>query len=96
MRKGLNRRRCILNSIGDGVCPNGVLHAEEIKRFWGDICSVEKGHNREVECLKNLKNELENDKYLEEKVTISVVKVTKQCRKMPKWEVPGKDDVQGY
>ena len=97
MRKGLNRRSCIQNSIGDGVCPNGVLNAEEIKGFWGDIWSVEKGHTREAECLKDLKNELGNDKHLEERVVISVVKVTKQCCwKMSKLEVPGKDGVQGY
>ena len=27
---------------------------------------------------------------------ITVEKVTKQCRKMPNWKVPGKDGVQGY
>ena len=38
--------------------------AEESKRFWGDIWSVEKGHNREAEWLKDLKKELENEEHL--------------------------------
>ena len=29
-------------------------------------------------------------------MAISVEKVTKQCKKMPNWKVPGKDGVQGY
>ena len=32
----------------------------------------------------------------QERVVISVEKVTKQCRKMPNWKTPGKDGVQGY
>ena len=34
---------------GGGVRPNDVPNAEETKRFWSDIWSVEKGHNREAE-----------------------------------------------
>ena len=52
--------------------------------------------NREAEWLKDIKNELKNDKHLQESVVISVEKVTKQCRKMPSWKAPGKDGVQGY
>lgn len=33
---------------------------------------------------------LENDNHLEERVVISVEKVTKQCRKMPNEKVPGR------
>ena len=68
---------------GDGVRPSDVPNAEESKRFWGDIWSVGKGHNREAEWLKDIKNELGNDKHLQERVVISVEKVTKQWRKMP-------------
>ena len=31
-----------------------------------------------------------------ERVVISVEKVTKQCKKVPNWKSPGKDDLQGY
>ena len=40
-------------------------------------------NNQEAEWLKDLKNELGNDKYLQERVVVSVEKVTKQSRKIP-------------
>ena len=46
--------------------------------------------------MKDIRNELVNDKHRQERVVISVEKVTKQCRTMPNWEVPEKDGVQGY
>ena len=60
---------------GDGVRPSDVPNAEESKKFWGDIWSVGKGHNREAEWLKDIKIELGNDKHLQERVVISVEKV---------------------
>ena len=75
---------------GDGVRPSDVPNAEESKRFWGDR------HNGEAEWLKDIKTELGNNKHFQERVVISVEKVTKQCRKMPNWKAPGKDGVQGY
>ena len=53
-------------------------------------------NNQEAEWLKDLKNELGNDKYLQERVVVSVEKVTKQSRKIPNQKAPGKDGVQGY
>ena len=40
-------------------------------------------HNREADWLKDIKSELGNEKHLQERMVISVEKVTKQCRKMP-------------
>ena len=71
-------------------------NAEESKRFWGNIWSIEKEHNQEVEWLKDLKTGLENENQYQERVIISVEKVRDQCRKMPNWKAPGKDGVQGY
>ena len=68
---------------GYGVRPMGVPNTEESKRFWGDLCSIGKVHNREAKWVKDIKNELVNDKLHQERVVISVEKVTKQCRKMP-------------
>ena len=34
---------------GNRVRPIDVLNAEESKKFWGDLCCIWKGHNREVE-----------------------------------------------
>ena len=41
-----------------------------VKRFWSDIWSVEKGHNREAEWLKDLKNDFENEEHFQENVVI--------------------------
>ena len=43
---------------GDEVRPSDVPNIEESKRFWGDLRSTGKGHNREAEWLKDIKNEL--------------------------------------
>ena len=32
----------------------------------------------------------------QERVSISVEKIRKQCRKIPNWKAPGRDGVQGY
>ena len=41
----------------EGVIPN----AEENKKFWSEIWSAKKEHNK-VECIGNIWNELENGK----------------------------------
>ena len=42
---------------------------KKVKRFWNDILSIRKVHNQEAECLKGYKNELGNDKLLQESRT---------------------------
>ena len=81
---------------GGGVRPSDVPNVEESERFWSNIWSVEKGHNRETEWLKDLKNDLENKEHFQENVVIITEKIIKQCRRMPNLKVPGKDGVQGY
>ena len=76
---------------GDGARPIDTPNAEESKRFWGDLWSIGKRHNLEAEWLENIKNELVNDKHHQERVVISVQKVTKQCRKISNWKTPEKD-----
>ena len=68
---------------GDGVRSSDVPNAEESKRFRGDLWGVRKGHNQEAEWLKDIENELGNDKHRQERVVISVEKVTKQCKRIP-------------
>ena len=88
-----NQKKMYAEFNGGGVRPNGVLNAEESKTFQGDIWSVGKGHKREAEWLKNTKNELGHNRHLQERVVISLEKITKQCRKMPNWKATGKDGV---
>ena len=71
-------------------------NAEECTKFWGDIWGVRKEHNREAEWLKDLIRERVNERHPQEKVSISVEKIRKQCRKIPNWKAPGRDGVQGY
>ena len=72
-----------------------VPDAEESRRFWGDIWTVEKEHNNRAEWLSELKDEIKG-RHSQEGVTISIENVRKQAKKIPNWKSPGKDDVQGY
>ncbi|XP_063611810.1 uncharacterized protein LOC134785404 [Penaeus indicus] len=66
-------------------------------KFWGDIWSVEKEHNRTAVWLKELKKEIDRDmKHTQDTVKINTEKVKKQSRKLPNWKAPGPDGVQGY
>ena len=71
-------------------------NAEECTKFWGDIWSVRKEHNREAEWLKDLKRERVNDERPQNRMSISVEKIRKQCRKIPNQKAPGRNSVQGY
>ena len=73
-------------------------NAEECTKFWGDIWGVTKEHKREAKWVKDLKRERErvNDERPQERVSISVEKIRKQCRKVPNWKAPGRDGVLGY
>ena len=70
-----------------------VPDAGETRRFWSDIRSTEKQHNKNAEWLKNLKVDQHQK---QQKVVIDHEKVTKQCRKISNWKAPGKDGVQGF
>ena len=91
-----DQRKMYVEFNGGGVKPSDVPNAEESKRFRDDIWSIGKGHNREAEWLKDLRNELIIDKHLQERMVICVEKVTKQCKNMPNRKDPGKDNVQSY
>ena len=71
-----------------------ILNTEESRTFWSGICSVEKEHNKKADWLSDLKKEMV--KLEQQNVVINEEKVKKQCRKMPKWKVPGHDQVQGF
>ena len=77
---------------GGGNMSSDVPGAEESRRFWGDIWSVEKEHDREARWLKDMKNE-NNGEHLQEMVRISAENVQKQGRKIPNWKAQGKDGV---
>ena len=80
---------------GGEVRTNDVPNAEESKKFWGDIWTVEKEHNKDAQWLSELKDEI-NRENVQERISFNEEKVKKQARKMPNWKSAGKDGVQGY
>ena len=76
---------------GDRIIPN----SEDSIKFWSDIWSIRKEHNKHTEWLKSCRKQFENVNSME-KVEISQEMVKIQCKKMPNWKAPGKDGVQGY
>ena len=76
---------------GDRIIPN----SEDSIKFWSDIWSIRKEHNKHTEWLKSCRKQFENVNSME-KVEISQEMVKMQCRKMPDWKAPGKVGVQGY
>ncbi|XP_063595811.1 uncharacterized protein LOC134772703 [Penaeus indicus] len=75
---------------GESVIPD----AEESKKFWSEIWSIEKEHNRQAEWLQDLKGEQSNVNMGDMEITVEMVKT--QSRKIPNWKAPGRDGVQGY
>ena len=76
---------------GGRIIPN----SEDSIKFWSDIWSIRKEHNKHTEWLKSCRKQFENVNSME-KVEISQEMVKMQCRKMPNWKAPGKDGVQRY
>ena len=91
----LDQKKIYTELNGNGIRSNGVPNAEECTKLWGNIWGVRKEHNREAEWLKDLKRERVNERP-QERVSLIVEKIRKQCRKIPNWKAPGRDGVQGY
>ena len=92
----LNQKKIYMELNMNGIRFNYLPNAEECTKFWGDIWSVRKEHNREEEWQKDLKRGRGNDEHPQERVSISVDKIKKKCRKIPNQKAPGRDGVQGY
>ena len=72
-----------------------ILNPEDIIKFWNDIWSIRKEYGQQAEWWTGRTKQFETVNSIE-KVKISQEMVKMQCRKMPNWNDPGKDDVQGY
>ena len=80
---------------GSALRSTDVSNAEESRKFWGEIWSVEKKHTNTANWLKQLREEMSNEHHAQEGLVISVDKIKKQCWKLPYWKAPGRDTVQG-
>ena len=76
---------------GDRIIPN----SEDSIKCWNYIWSIRKEHNQHAEWLKSCRKQFENVNSTK-KVEIGQEIVKMQCRKMPNWNAPRKDGVQGY
>ena len=66
--------------VSDRIIPN----SEDRTKFWNDIWSIRREHNKPAEFLKVSRNQFENVNS-KEKAEISQEMVKMQCRKMPNW-----------
>ena len=67
-----------------------VPSASESVRFWSGIWSSAVQHNRNVQCL----SEVKESKYERQgEVNIDVVQVKKQSSKILNWKMPGLEDI---
>ena len=92
----LNQKKIYAELSRNEIRSNVVPNAEECTKFWIDIWSVRKEHNRESEWLNDLKRERVNDERPQERMSIRVEKIRKQYRKIPNWKGPGRDGFQGH
>ena len=67
----------------------------EAQTFWRGIWSERKEHHKDAEWLKDVKKELEQDEG-QDTLDKTKGKMMRLMRKMPNWNVPGPDNVQGY
>ena len=90
-----NRRQFYRKVNQEGErCDDDQLDADESKKFWGDIWSESVDHNRDAKWLKNLQSEVNVTK--QKKVDITKESVKKILGRMPNWNLPGPDLVQGF
>ena len=82
-----------LNQKGEG-CDYDQPDAEESKKFWVDIWSQLVDHNRDSKWLKDLQSEVNGAKH--EKVDITKGSLKKIFGRMPHWQSPSPDLVQGF
>ena len=92
----LNQKKIYTELNRNGIRLNSVPNAEQCTKFWSNSWGIRKEHNREAEWLKDLKRERVNDERPQERASISVQKIKKQCRKIQNWKVLGRGGVQGY
>ena len=83
-----------LNGAGKQT-ENEPLDAEEAKKFWQNIWSVKKEHNKNAEWLSNVKSKM-NELQQQEDITITKESLQKAVKKLPNWKAPGSDGLQGY
>ena len=71
---------------GSALRSTDVSNAEESRKFWGEIWSVEKKHSKTANWLKQLKKEMSIEHHAQEGLVISVDKIKKTVPENAKLE----------
>ena len=71
-------------------------NAEQCTKFWSNSWGIRKEQQRGRMIERSEERERVNDERPQERVSISVQKIKKQCRKIQNWKVLGRGGVQGY
>ena len=65
----------------------------DAQKFWRGIWSETKGHHKDVQWLKDVKKELDQDEY-QDKIDMTKDKMMRVLRKMPDCKAPAPENAQ--
>ena len=90
-----NQTRLYQESNGENMSETVAPDAEHSKEFWSGIWDDPVTHNVSGEWLKDVQNEM-SGVGKQQNIVLSTDKLKLQLRKVPNWNGPGPDLVQGY
>ena len=89
------QKRLYLKLNGENMSETVAPDAEQSKEFWSGIWDDSLTHNASAEWLKDVQNEMSGIGKQQD-IVLSTEKLKLQLRKVPNWNGPGSDVVQGY
>ena len=90
-----NQRRLYQELNGVNMSETVAPDAEQSKEFWSGIWDDPVTHNASAEWLKDVQNEM-SGVGKQQNIVLSTDKLKLQLRKVPNWNGPDPDVVQGY
>ena len=90
-----NQRRLYQELNGENMSETVAPDAEKSKEFWSGIWDDSVTHNASAEWLKDVQNEM-CGVGKQQNIVLSTDKLKLQLCKVPNWNGPGSDVVQGY
>ena len=90
-----NQRRLYQELNGENMSETVAPDAEQSKEFWSGIWDDPMTHNASTDWLKDVQNEM---RWVgkQQNIVLSTDKLKLQLCKVPNWNGPGPDVVQGY
>ena len=90
-----NQRRLYQELNGENMSETTASDAEQSKEFWSGIWDDPVIHSASAEWLKDVQNEMSGVEK-QRNIVLSTEKFKLHLRKVPNWNGPGRDVVQGY